>query len=161
MGLAVAVLGMAAIRVRLLDVPLERDEGEYAYIAGLLLDGIPPYAGAYTMKLPGTPVMYALAMAIFGRTVTGIHVGLLLASGATAVLLFLLARRLLGSVGALAAIIAFACLSVAPKWLGTHAHASTSSTSPPSLGCSRWRPLSMPCGRHGSSPPGRSWVPRS
>lgn len=34
----------AALRLRLLDLPLERDEGEYAYAGQLLLQGIPPYA---------------------------------------------------------------------------------------------------------------------
>ncbi|MCP3982767.1 MAG: hypothetical protein GY723_00165, partial [bacterium] len=51
--LLLVVLTTLAIRVRLLDVPLERDEGEYAYVAQLLLDGVPPYQQAYTMKLPG------------------------------------------------------------------------------------------------------------
>lgn len=30
------------LRYRLLDVPLERDEGEYAYAAQLILEGTPP-----------------------------------------------------------------------------------------------------------------------
>lgn len=40
--LAVIVL-FSLIRLRLLDMPLERDEGEYAYAGQLLLQGIPPY----------------------------------------------------------------------------------------------------------------------
>jgi len=40
------------IRVRLADIPLERDEGEYAYFGQLILEGIPPYSLAYNMKLP-------------------------------------------------------------------------------------------------------------
>jgi len=43
-----------AIRVRLLGIPLERDEGEYAYAGQLMLQGIPPYKLAYNMKFPGT-----------------------------------------------------------------------------------------------------------
>ena len=39
LGVIVAIAGV--IRLRLLDVPLDRDEGEYAYIAQLLLDGVP------------------------------------------------------------------------------------------------------------------------
>jgi hypothetical protein len=31
-----------AIRIRLLRIPLERDEGEYAYAGQLMLQGIPP-----------------------------------------------------------------------------------------------------------------------
>ena len=72
----VAILALAAlIRVRLLGVPLERDEGEYAYAGQLMLQGIPPYELAYNMKLPGTYAAYALIMAVFGQTGFSIHVG--------------------------------------------------------------------------------------
>ena len=53
--LGVIVLGLViAIRIRLLGIPLERDEGEYAYAGQLMLQGIPPYELAYNMKFPGT-----------------------------------------------------------------------------------------------------------
>ena len=52
--LAVIVFGVTvAIRIRLLGIPLERDEGEYAYAGQLILQGIPPYKLAYNMKFPG------------------------------------------------------------------------------------------------------------
>ena len=57
LGLILAVI--AIIRIRLLNIPLERDEGEYAYFGQLMLDGIPPFKAAYTMKFPGTHFMYA------------------------------------------------------------------------------------------------------
>ena len=42
--LAIIVFGLVlAIRIRLLGIPLERDEGEYAYAGQLILQGIPPY----------------------------------------------------------------------------------------------------------------------
>ena len=64
-----AVLALtAAVRIRLLDVPLERDEGEYAYAGQLLLEGVPPYQLAYNMKLPGTYLAYAATMALFGQS---------------------------------------------------------------------------------------------
>ncbi len=68
-GLLLAMLLFAAIRWRLRDMPLERDEGEYAYAGQLMLQGIPPYQVAYNMKLPGTYVAYAVIMKIFGQTV--------------------------------------------------------------------------------------------
>lgn len=77
-----------------MDVPLERDEGEYAYAGQLILQGVPPYRLAYNMKLPGTYAAYAGIMAVFGQTVRGIHLGLLLVNLAAAALLFLLGRRL-------------------------------------------------------------------
>src|SRR5262249_20001496 len=51
---AAALLLVALVRLRLADVPLERDEGEYAYAGQLILHGIPPYQQAYNMKFPGT-----------------------------------------------------------------------------------------------------------
>jgi len=49
----VAVVVLAAIvRLRPADIPLERDEGEYAYAAQLILQGVPPYALAGNLKFP-------------------------------------------------------------------------------------------------------------
>ena len=61
------------VRIRLLGIPLERDEGEFAYFGQLMLKGIPPFAAAYSMKLPGIYGMYALIMTLFGQTAQGIH----------------------------------------------------------------------------------------
>lgn len=121
------ILGMvAAIRLRLLDVPLERDEGEFAYAAQLLDQGLSPYAGAYTvmLKLPGTFVSYAGCMALFGQTPAGIHLGVMLINAATTVLVFLLGRRISGAGGGLAAAATFALLSIIPVTLGLAAHAT-------------------------------------
>jgi hypothetical protein len=68
-----SILFVAAIRVRLLDIPLERDEGEFAYMGQLILQGVPPYSLAYNMKLPGVYVSYALIMTVFGQTPSGIY----------------------------------------------------------------------------------------
>ena len=59
---------VAAVRLRLLNLPLERDEGEYAYAGQLMLQGIPPYQMAYNMKFPGTYASYAIIMGLLGRT---------------------------------------------------------------------------------------------
>src|SRR5438128_5836111 len=77
-----------AIRIRLLGIPLERDEGEYAYAGQLMLQGIPPYKLAYNMKFPGTYAAYAGIMSIFGQTISGIHLGLLLVNAPSIVLIF-------------------------------------------------------------------------
>ncbi len=122
--LAAAYLGVALIRWRLLEVPLERDEGEYAYFGQLLLRGFPPYQLAYTMKLPGTQLAYAAAMAVFGQTAAGLRIGLLVVNAATTALLFLLGRRLLGTAAALAAAAAFAWLSISTALLGLFGHAT-------------------------------------
>jgi hypothetical protein len=77
------------IRIRLLAIPLERDEGEYAYAGQLMLRGIPPYQLAYNMKFPGVYAAYALIISIFGQTNVGIHLGLLIANMATILIVFL------------------------------------------------------------------------
>src|SRR2546425_456125 len=83
-----------SIRIRLREMPLERDEGEYAYAGQLMLQGVPPYKEAYNMKLPGTYAAYALIMAAFGQSPSGIHLGLMLVNVASIVLVFLLGRKL-------------------------------------------------------------------
>jgi Dolichyl-phosphate-mannose-protein mannosyltransferase len=123
--LAVIVFGVViAIRIRLLGIPLERDEGEYAYAGQLILQGVPPYTLAYNMKFPGTYAAYAVIMSIFGQTVTGIHLGLLLVNAATVVLIFFLGRQLMNSTLGLAAAISYAVLSVSPSVLGFAGHAT-------------------------------------
>src|SRR5580698_4150326 len=92
--LALILLATAIIRIRLLPIPLERDEGEYAYAGQLILQGIPPYSVASNMKLPGTYAAHAIIMAIFGQTIAGIHFGLLLVNAATILLVFALGQRL-------------------------------------------------------------------
>jgi hypothetical protein len=123
--LAVIVFGLVlAIRIRLLGIPLERDEGEYAYAGQLILQGIPPYKLAYNMKFPGTYAAYALIMSVFGQTITGIHLGLLLINAAAVVLIFFLGRQLVNSTLGLAAAMSYAVLSVSPSVLGFAGHAT-------------------------------------
>src|SRR5438067_470856 len=111
--LAVAVFSLTtAVRIRLLGIPLERDEGEYAYAGQLLLQGIPPYKLAYSMKFPGTYVAYAITMFLFGQTITAIHLGLLFVNSATSALLFFIGKRLLNSTVGIAAAASYVLLSL-------------------------------------------------
>ena len=115
---------VVAIRIRLLGIPLERDEGEYAYAGQLMLQGIPPYKLAYNMKFPGTYAAYAVIMSIFGQTISGIHLGLLLVNAATVALVFFLGRRLINETAGFVAAASYALLSVSPTVLGFAAHAT-------------------------------------
>jgi 4-amino-4-deoxy-L-arabinose transferase-like glycosyltransferase len=121
---AAVVLLAGGIRWRLLAVPLERDEGEYAYLGQLMLQGIPPYALAYSMKLPGTGFIYMLGMAVFGQTATGIHLTLLVVSSLTIVFVFLLGRKLAGDLAGAVAASAYGVMSICPAVLGLAAHAT-------------------------------------
>jgi Dolichyl-phosphate-mannose-protein mannosyltransferase len=118
------LLFVGFIRVRLLDLPLERDEGEYAYAGQLILQGIPPYELAYNMKLPGTYYAYALGMAAFGQTAAGIHLTLMVVNGLTIIFAFLLGRKLFGVTAGLVACATYALTSVSPSVLGIAAHAN-------------------------------------
>ena len=80
---ALAILFVLVVRVRLRDLPLERDEGEYAYAGQLILQGVPPYKEVYNMKLPGTYAAYAAIMAVFGQSPAGIRLGLALVNVAS------------------------------------------------------------------------------
>src|SRR5207244_5133027 len=123
--LAAAVLVLVVtIRIRLLGIPLERDEGEYAYAGQLLLQGMPPYKLAYSMKFPGTYAAYAITMFFFGQTITAIHLGLLLVNSATSALIFFIGKRLLNSTAGIAAAASYALLSLSPSVLGLAAHAT-------------------------------------
>ena len=117
-------LGLQAIRIRLLDFPLERDEGEYAYAGQLIIQGIPPYKLAYNMKLPGIYLAYAAVMSVFGQTPAGIHLGLLAVHLATLAVLFLIARKFLDLYGAATATAAYALMTLSPAYLGIAAHAT-------------------------------------
>ncbi len=55
------------------DVPLIRDEGEYAYIGQRMLDGDIPYRDIFIHKPPMAFYIYLVALPIFGQTGTSIH----------------------------------------------------------------------------------------
>ena len=120
---AVVVL-FSLIRIRLLNMPLERDEGEYAYGGQLLLHGLAPYQHLYSVKLPGVYASYALIVAAFGQSPAGIRLGLLLVNVVSILLLFHITRRLLCDLSALVAAASYALLSAGADVNGVAAHAT-------------------------------------
>jgi len=90
----------------------------------LLLQGIPPYIAAYNMKFPGTYVMYAVIMSLFGQTVQGIHLGFMILNCATVLLIFYLCRKIMNDFAAIIASAAYAVLSLSSSVLGFAAHAT-------------------------------------
>ena len=111
-----------AIRIRLLEAPLERDEGAYAYAGQLILQGLPQSSAFYLERFPIIYYIYALIMLIFGQTHVGIHLGLLVVNILTIVLIFLLGRRLFDSTVALVASASFAVLSFSQPTQGIFAN---------------------------------------
>jgi hypothetical protein len=122
--LAVIVVFVAAVRIRLASMPLERDEGEFGYMAQLILRGEPPYTAAYNMKLPGIYAAYALILLLFGQSATGIHLGLLLVNVGTIPLVYVLGKRLLGTWVGIVACACYAAMSLNAKGLALAAHAT-------------------------------------
>ena len=105
-------------------MPLERDEGEFAYAGQLIRQGIPPYELIYNIKLPGTYAAYALIMSVFGETITGIRLGLLAVNLAAILLLFFFVKRLFDAPAAIIACATYAYMSLSHAVLGFAAHAT-------------------------------------
>ena len=76
------------------------------------------------MKWPGTYATYALIMTMFGQTAAGIHAGVILVNLASAMLVFVLARRIYGDAAGVVAAGTYALLSIKPATVGLAAHAT-------------------------------------
>jgi hypothetical protein len=122
-AIVAVLIAAAVIRGRLLAIPFERDEGEYAYIAQQMLKGVPPYESAYSMKLPGIYAVYAVILAVFGQTHTAVHLGLLIVNAATIFIIFLLAKNMFGPLAGVASGCAYAILSLTAQVNGLMANA--------------------------------------
>ncbi len=118
-----AAVVFVAFRLPFLDLPLERDEGEYAYVAQRwLAGGFVPYRDAFDQKPPGIFLAYAAAFLTAGENVQGIRVFHTVWMAATTLLLGCLGQRLAGPLaGGLSALV-FAALSPAPALLGATAN---------------------------------------
>lgn len=114
-ALTFVVLFAASVRYPLLDVPLDRDEGGYAYGGRVLLEGGATYRDFYTMRYPSIFGAYAVMMSVFGESVWGIHFGLLVVVAVTTVFTFLFARELFGDATGVAAAAFFAVLQLGPR----------------------------------------------
>jgi len=112
------------VRIRLLGAPLERDEGEYAYMGQLLLKGIAPFTHAYSMKLPGVSFVYAFFMFLFGQTPVAIHLGLLIVNAICVYFVYSITRRLVDRDSARFAAASYAVLSLSSSVNGLFAHAT-------------------------------------
>jgi hypothetical protein len=122
--LGITVLFVLIARIHLLSFPFERDEGEYAYMGKLILDGHPPYTLAYNMKLPGTYYMYAIIMMIFGKSIVGVHIGLAFITIASMFLVFLISRKFVSKIGAIISTASFGIIGTSWTLLAQAAHAT-------------------------------------
>jgi len=105
-----------------MDLPIERDEGGYAYIAWRMTLGEMPYLDWFDQKPPGIFGVYRLAIAFTDAAVVGARALAAVFSAAAATALFYLVRELLGArVGWVAALL-LAFLSADPMVHGSIAN---------------------------------------
>jgi len=116
------ILLAAAVRIPLLNVPLERDEGEYAYIAWRLGHNELPYRDWVDQKPPAIFWVYRAALALPLDPIRAVHFAALLFAAASSCVLFFLALRFMNRFWALAAAALFTLLSADPFAQGTAAN---------------------------------------
>jgi hypothetical protein len=109
------------LRAPLLSIPLERDEGEYAYMGWRWLEGETPYLHTLNQKPPATFAVYAAFLALGCESPKAIHGAFAAWLAATQLALFCFARRLGGTAVALGAALLFAVVAAHPKLLGNAA----------------------------------------
>lgn len=111
-------------RLRLLAIPLERDEGGFAYIGHWLWRGKDLYTDMLDSKLPGLYGVYALSTNLFGYNATGVHIGLMLCNAIAAYFFFRLLNKLYNFYVACTATSFFIILTASINVLGFAAHAT-------------------------------------
>jgi 4-amino-4-deoxy-L-arabinose transferase-like glycosyltransferase len=116
------ILMTAAVRLPLLNVPLERDEGEYAYIAWRLGHNELPYRDWVDQKPPAIFWVYRAALALPLEPIRAVHFAALLFSAASSCALFFLALRFMSRFWAFIAATLFTLLSADPFAQGTAAN---------------------------------------
>lgn len=112
------------LRFNLFAIPLERDEGEYAYMGQLILEGIPPYKFAFNMKFPGTYFFYSILFELFGESVKVIHIGLFFVNLLTVIGICFLVKRFYSFVAACFVSVFFIIYTSSPNLLGFAFHAT-------------------------------------
>jgi 4-amino-4-deoxy-L-arabinose transferase-like glycosyltransferase len=94
--LVLAALALV-LRAPVAGIPLDRDEGEYAYIAWRWLEGDVPYRDTFNQKPPAAPLVYALIRSTLGGSPAELRWGAQLWSLLTLAGVVYLGRRLFGS----------------------------------------------------------------
>lgn len=120
------IVGSALLlRAPIAHIPLDRDEGEYAYIAQRRLVGEIPYKTSFDQKPPGTFVMYELIERYVGTSPAAIHWATQIYTLGTLILVFLLGEKLFsGFTGALAAVL-LALMMADPSVVGNSSNTET------------------------------------
>ncbi|MBI5240810.1 MAG: glycosyltransferase family 39 protein [Elusimicrobia bacterium] len=121
---AVLLLGLG-LRAPIAGIFLERDEGEYAYIAQRWLKGEVPYRDSFDQKPPGVFAAYAVIERVLGESQSAIHWGAQFYTLLTLAVVFLIGRRLFGLEAGFAAGALAALLTTHHRLLGNAANTET------------------------------------
>ncbi len=89
----VILLLIIFVRLRLIDIAFERDEGEYTYAAQQILRGKIPYLDFYNMKLPGIYYFFALVFSMFYDNYVTVKITLLLVNLINAFMIYQIAKK--------------------------------------------------------------------
>jgi 4-amino-4-deoxy-L-arabinose transferase-like glycosyltransferase len=116
------IVVFVAMRWTIAAIPLERDEGEYAYIAQQAMHGAVPYHDAFDQKPPGVFAIYTVGMFIFGRSAEAIHFFMFLWTLGAMALLYRLVRRLCGTGAGLLAALVLGIITAEKGVLGSAAN---------------------------------------
>ena len=122
--LGIILLIFLQARIQLLAIPLERDEGSFAYIGHWLLRGKDLYTDMLDSKLPGLYAVYAFSTTLFGYNATGVHAGLLVSNLTAAFFFYLLLREIFNRTIAAIATAFLLILILSPNVNGFAAHAT-------------------------------------
>ncbi len=115
----VIVVVFVSLRINLISIPLDRDEGNFGYTGQVILDGGIPYRDVYDHKPPVVFYLYAAALMLFPPTPTGIHIFLHLYNLMTLVVIFLAVKMYTGRLrSALWAALVFGVFSSVPSIQG-------------------------------------------
>ena len=111
------------LRAPLASLPLERDEGSYAYVAQRWMRGEIPYRDSFDHKPPGLYVAYAVIQRLAGPSPAAIHWGAQVYTLGTLAVLFVLGWRLASPAAGLAAAAFAAFMTADCTVLGNAANA--------------------------------------
>jgi len=117
------LLTTLAFRLKLLQLPIDRDEGEFAYAGWRMLHGGIPYRDFYNMKMPGIYLFYALLFSVFGSTVQAIRIGLIFVNLINAFLVYRLTKKWSGMRTGIYASVCYLVFSLQVELQGTSTHA--------------------------------------
>lgn len=115
-----ACILLVVLRIRLIYIPFDRNEGEIAYMAQLILGGHSPWE-VYTVKIPGVSFIYAFFMWIGGQNVLAVRTALLIFNLMTIFFLYKLFSKYFSGILAAVAVLVFVILCCSAEMSGNTA----------------------------------------